>query len=520
MRIFGILILLVFSVYSQENEVKQLDEILIERSAVLNVKGGEKRKPNALPTLTKSDLDSLNSLEKQQSLLLPPAGLPRQIIKNAQDRAYIRGEFGRFTTLDAEAGYAFAYKEFDIYSMANLEMSSGHLDNAGFLNANFRFISDYVAPEKFWIFGGSKTRTRFDYNRGEFSNFAVFSPEDRSLDSIGLMADVEGSYNGFQFYTGAGFDLLSLRSDTSDFGDSGLKGYLTVINPYKNWRFSGGANAELRSGNQQSNNYFEGQGKISYLSQNIDFDIQGGFQVAQNENESLFIPKFLLGLSLKSNSDFTITMQAGSQLNRNTFADLTRFNPYISWNTFLDHSIDQLFIEGEARYHPFSRFSLRIGSKLSMIENSVNWINQDSSQFSIFYDNATQFKTYLESYYDFNDNNSISLMFISNIITTDSLESQQTYIPSIKAMLDFNSKLFDKFAANIGLDYVGTRFADIDNDIELDPFIDLRFKFTYSAGNNFNIYLRGENLLNQNIFQFNYYRQRGLFLSSGILWKF
>jgi hypothetical protein len=520
-----ILILIASVLLSQESkqrqsDVKRLDEITIERSDVLNVKGGEKRKPTRLPTLSKSDLDSLNSLEKQQSLLLPPAGLPRQIIPNAQDRAYLRADFGRFATIDAEAGYAFAYQDFDIYSMANLELSNGHLDNAGFLDGTLRLISDYVAPQKFWIFGGSKTRTRFDYNHAEFSNFAVEEAEDRSMDSVSLMMDVEGSYNGFQFYTGAGFDLLSLRSDTSSFGDTGIKGYLNIVNPYKSWRFSGGANAEIRSGNEQSNNFFEGFGKIAYLSKNFDFHIDGGFQIAQNEIESIFVPKFSLGINLQSDNDFTISAIAGSGVQRNTFANFYRFNPYLSWNTFLDHTIDQLYIEGDVKYHPTSRFNFRIGVRTSLMENAVNWINRDSSQFEIFYDNATQLKFFVETFYDLNEKNTISLMLENNNVITDSLENQQTYVPQLKASLDLNSDLFDNFATQVGIDYVGKRFADLNNEIEIDPFIDLRMKFTFKAGDNFNFYLKGENLLNQNIYLFNFYRQRGLFFSGGILWKF
>lgn len=521
-----ILILISYSLFAQnsnknnESDVKRLDEITIERSDVLNVKGGEKRKPTRLPTLTKSDLDSLNSLEKQQSLLLPPAGLPRQIVPNAQDRAYLRADYGRFASLDAEAGYAFAYKDFDIYSMANLELSNGHLDNAGFLDGSLRLLSDYVAPQKFWIFGGSKTRTRFDYNRAEYSNFAVEDAENRSMDSVSLMMDVEGAYNGFQFYTGAGFDLLSLRSDTSSFGDTGLKGYLTVVNPYKNWRFSGGANAEIRAGNEQSNNYLEGFGKIAFLSKNVDFHIDGGVQVAQNELESVFVPKFSLGINLQSNNDLSFAGEIGSGIQRNTFANFFRYNPYLAWNTFLDHSIEQLYITTDLKYHPTSRLNIRLTPKISMLENTVNWVNQDSSQFEILYDNATQYQTIVEAFYDLSENNTLSLKLENNIVTTDSLENQQTYVPQFNASLDLNSNLFDNFVTQIGIDYVGKRFADLRNEIEIDPFIDLRMKFTFKAGENFNIYLKGENLLNQNIYLFNFYRQRGLFLSAGILWKF
>ncbi|MDC1067871.1 hypothetical protein OAQ99_01790 [Candidatus Kapabacteria bacterium] len=524
-----ILIIILFSVFislSQQEKVgtnadiKKLDEITIETKDVLNVKGGEKRRPTILPTLSKSDLDSLNSLEKQQSLLLPTSGLPNQIIPNASDRAFVKGQLGRFATVDAEAGYSFAYRNFDIYTIADLEMSDGHLENAGYFNGGLRLISDYVAPEKFWIFGGSKTRTRLDYNRASFNNYSVDNPEDRAIDSVALMMDVDGTYNGFQFYTGVGFDVFDLSTDSSNFADTGLKGYINVVNPYKNWRFSGGANTEIRTGNSQSNNYFEGSGKLAYLSKNIDFIAEGGLQLAQNDNETLFQPQFNLGLVVKSNNDFTISANTGSKLIRNTFANLSRYNPYISWNTFLNHTTENLFVDLNLSYHPYSRFQFRIGSKIALLDNTMNWINSDSSQFSIYYDKATQIKLFVESYYDLNDKNSISLMIENNNVITDSLDNQQTYLPTLKASIDYNSQLFDNFAMNLSLDYVGTRFADIDNKVELDPFVNLNLKFDFAISNNFNLYLVGENLLNQDIYQFNYYRQRGLFFSFGILWKF
>jgi hypothetical protein len=514
-----------FLIFSQENpstgetKVERLEEIFIERNDVLNVKGGEKRKPSVLPTLTKSDLDSLNSLEKQQSLLLPTAGLPTQIIPNAKDRAFVRGEFGRFSTLDAEAGYAFSWRDFDIYSIADLEMSSGHLDNAGYFNGGFRFISDYVAPKKFWIFGGSKTRTRFDWNRAAFNNFSVNNPEERSIDSLALMMDVEGDYNGFQFLTGAGFDLYNLSADTADFTDTGLKGYLRIINPYKNWRFSAGGNAELRGGNEQSNNYVEADGKIAFLSKNIDFYGKGGVQVAQNENEGIFRPNFEIGVNIKSNNNITFSANSGSRLIRNTFANFTRFNPYIAWNTFLDHTAEDLFVDANFSYHPLSRFRINLSGKYALLNNTVNWVSQDSSQFNIYYDNANQLKFNLETYFDFNENNTVSLIIENNNITTDSLSNQQTYLPTLNASLNYYSLLFDKLAVDLSLSYIGTRFADIDNKVELDPFINLDFETSYKLFDNITLIVSGENLLNQDIYQFNFYRQRGLFFSLGVLWK-
>lgn len=525
-KLIAILTVTSFSLYSQSDSlknsevIKQLDEIFIERDDVLNIKGGEKRKPKTIPSLSKSDLDSLNSLEKQQSLLLPTSGLPLQQINRANERAYINANYGRFNTFDGELGYDFSVEDFEFYSNANLEFSGGHLDNAGYFDGGFRLISDYVAPQKFFVFGGSKTRTRLNYNHLRFNNFAEFDSEERSLDTIGFMMDSEGDYNGFKFSTGAGFDMFSMNGDSVGFTDFGVKGYLKLINPYKSWRFIGDINTELRSGNNQSNNYIEGLGGLSYYSKNFDFYGNAGLQLAQNEFETILVPTFKSGIDLKSNYLFTLNGEVGSRLNRRTFANLSRENLYLDGSSFLDHTQENLYLRSSLKYHPGEKFNILIGAKYSIINNALNWSNIDTARFTPVYLDANGFKVFLETYYDIDENNTMTGFFEFNQLITDSLNNQNTYLPLFFTGFDLRSKLFDKFVANIGLNFVGERFADLENEISLDSYLNLFGKITYRLDNNLNIILNMDNLLNQNIYNFNFYRQRGTFVSLGMLWKF
>ena len=83
---------------SKATQPLELPNFIIEGKEQINVRAGIKQMPEKSSALNQTDLDSLNSLEKQQSLLLPPKSFPDQILSYKYDRGYLSAEFGRFTT--------------------------------------------------------------------------------------------------------------------------------------------------------------------------------------------------------------------------------------------------------------------------------------------------------------------------------------------------------------------------------------------------------------------------------------
>jgi len=61
---------------------------------------------------------------------------------------------------------------------------------------------------------------------------------------------------------------------------------------------------------------------------------------------------------------------------------------------------------------------------------------------------------------------------------------------------------------------------DLLNSEELDPYFNMNFDVNYLINKNLSIFAKVDNLFNQDIFIYNYYRERTLFASMGFHWKF
>ena len=166
----------VLNLLSQQKEVKEeqkpvdLPEAIIYGTDYLNVKSGFKRKPSNVPKLSVSELDSLNSLEKIRPSVLPVSTLPTESVTPIHEKGYVQADVGSFITSNIEAGYVASIEDFDLYLKGNFDQSRGHIANGEYTKLNADFYSDYIADPKFFIFGGSKTRTNmrfqnFRYNK-------------------------------------------------------------------------------------------------------------------------------------------------------------------------------------------------------------------------------------------------------------------------------------------------------------------------------------------------------------------
>ena len=179
MRKLLLILLIISPLYSQEEENKSeepfdLPETIIYGKDIITVKSTYKKFPSNTPGLSKTELDSLNSLEKHQSMLLPREDLQSSFINNYNENGFLQGELGRFTSAKVDFGSSFNIDEFKLFTLAGLDLSTGHTNNADYSRFYGELNSEYIADKKFFIFGGSKTNSnvRLDFNR--YNNYSVF----------------------------------------------------------------------------------------------------------------------------------------------------------------------------------------------------------------------------------------------------------------------------------------------------------------------------------------------------------
>jgi len=156
-------------IFSQEAKPQQPDPIelpafVIEGVERLSIRSGIKQGAKKTDKLNQQELDSLNSLDKQSPPMVPIEALPDKIEMKNYYPGFIKGEFGRYTTAMFEAGYGTKIGDYSLFGNAGLQGSHGHIDESGFMKGFLKLSSDYIAPKKFWILGGSRTRSELSLN--------------------------------------------------------------------------------------------------------------------------------------------------------------------------------------------------------------------------------------------------------------------------------------------------------------------------------------------------------------------
>lgn len=507
----------------QQEPIDMPETIIKVAGASNNIRIVEKSYPKINEPLSKTDLDSINSIEKKQSLLLPNSNLPTKIISPDISNFFVKAALGMNTALDAEAAYGFDVLGFDIYSHGGINFQNEHVKNSDYISFFGNAYSDYIADKKFFIFGGSKTRTEFNINNLTYSTYGIETPQDRNLFEINADIHTDGNYNGFKFQTGIALNNLTIASDTSA-SDRSLYTFIRVLNPLNNFDIGFDVDLDLRAYNSNNSNFMNILGFLNYHNNKLSLQLKGGFQTA---GTSYDIARNGLLLNINSeyriNNNFTFGAKFRSGLEKNTFNDYIRYNPYLKLNAMIDHTYNKVDFNTYLLYHPTKDLGLSISgnyktsNRVPIITNNINEL------FEINYINGDILSLNLETYYNFNQYNTINIDFKINSSNQDSTDKEISYIAPTQFSTHYLSKLTDKLNLDIGIEYVGKKYVNLqeikDGENRLEGYFDISAKVNYRFYNNLSIFVRMQNLTNSDIYLWNGYKERGIFINAGILWK-
>ncbi len=522
----------VFIAYSQDNGTKEsgtkennskpleLPNFIIQGREQLNVRTGIKQSPEKPGTLTKKELDSLNSLEKRLSLLLPTEPLPSRILNDKFNKGYIRADFGRFTTATAEAGYEFKAGEYEIFGKAGGDYSSGHIDNSGYDKIFLDLNADYTADEKYWIFGGSKTRTGISFKKNDYKLYSVPNPAQRNTMNLGLNVNTEGNYEGFAFNTGAGFNTLQLSQNSSNAFDNSINGYLSVTNLSSDYEIGGDLSVDLHSVSGNGVHFIQADAFGTYIHEDLTLKLKGGFQAAHSSGGIQRAGLLVEGnLDLRLSELFSLRGNAVIGLENNSLNDIFIQNPYLYSYTDVDFSYNLPDAGISLFYYPDEDLAVSVGADFGLIQRAPGFIDTTGGTFAIDYENVTKLETFAEMSYKFTGSDLITANLALEQAKHESNKFEPYSIP-LKILLNYHKKWLEKLGTQFGIYYIGQRYTDLNNLNTLPGYIDLRIRADYSVNDMFLVYCNLENLFNQEIYIWNGYKERGVFISAGVLLKF
>lgn len=513
------------NVFAQEPSEKpdpvELPNLIIDRVEELNIRGGIKAFPSYNGLLTKSELDSLNSIEKQQSLLLPIGSLPKNLTRTEWKQGYLKAHFGRFTSIGAEAGYMFDIDRYKLFANGGFDISDGHVKNSEYSNFYANLSSDYIAPKIFWIFGGSKTKTNLKLKNSSYYLYGLPKVLERNRFDLDLNIDVEGKYEGIEFNTGAGFYTMQMETDGTTGHDNAFTGYLNLMNNWKDYQVGINSFVDFHSISVNSSSFIQLGGILQIKKEKYKAKGELGINIAGNTSDiSRIVPNLQTEIKYYQNKNFTYTAGIRSGLEQNSLRELLNLNPYLADLTSLDFMHNLILIEGFMHYHPSHRLNVNIGLR-GRLADRIQLIYADTTgNFISDYQNGGYGEILFEADYELTETQSLYGNFG---ITFGALSADSTnfpYLVPMKFSAGYHNRWFEEFGTKIGLNYISARKVDIVEDNDISSNIIVSLDADYRLNKSITLILQVNNLVNSDVIVWENYKERGIYAALKLLWQF
>lgn len=501
---------------TEQTRPVELPGVIFFGKEQLKISSSIKQFPDKPSKLTSAELDSLNTLEKQQAFLIPSKPLPMSMINFDFKKNYLDAQIGSFLTPKAELGLNFDIFDLNFFAKINFELSNGHLDKAGYSKIGLFIANDFIAPDKYWIFGGSRTRSILNIRNNNYNLYAFPQSTSRNLFDMNFSIISEGTFEGFQFKTGGKAGIVQLSQDIGNAFDNYIGGFIDIKNKFKEFYLGGDISLDLHSIRGDGVNFFNLAGTFAYSI----FEAKLGFQVGNSSQSNTRANILVEGkINYILNEDFSIKASISQEMQNNSYANMISFNPIISDSSVIDFETRRT-LKGYVFYKPNINILLSVGLFLGMNDNTPYFVSDSSGAFIINYDATNLFGISSEGLWQItqvdNINYNIELSF-------KTLKSNSNIVPHhipFKLSVGYGRNWTDFLSSNITLTYISKRYSNIENNKILDGYLNINLNANYKFSNTFSIFAKIENLLNSDVRIWEGYKERGIFVSGGILWEF
>ncbi len=505
---------------TNETRPLELPTIFIEGKENLNVQSGTKQFLDKSKPLTKDDLDSINSLEKQISMLIPFKPLQDKMTSLSFAKGYFSGQYGMYNTPKFLGGYRLFVDDYKLSLDGGLDFSDGHIKNSDYTKIFAKIGSEYVAPDKFLFFGGSLTTLDIDFEYRNYKLYSVSIAPARKTTAFGLNLTSDGRYDIFDFKTGAEFKTLSLSQNDQSISDNTLNGFLNIDGKFEGFAVGAGASIDLHNLRGTPYTFFELFGKLKYDLSGLIFRGRGGIQMTQSSSGEGRQGVIIVGNLSYFLYDF-LTVSAGfsTGLEHNSFSDAIFTNPYITDSSVIDFANPVSFIAG-LNYHPNEKLYIQADLGYSIIDRTPYFLDADTSgAFNLHYDKSTSLKFNIEGVYNFSSSDILTFRILlqNNELSSG---SKVPYSDPLRLSGNYRKRWFERLGSSVEISFVGARYVNKENTKEIGSFIDFNLGVDYSFSKEFDAVLKIENLFNSDIKYWNGYKSRNVFVTAGIYWKF
>ncbi len=445
-------------------------------------------------------------------------------------RGSIEAGAGVYTVPKVKAVYAYPFTNgivegvFNgIYNRAyDIDFSDRYLLSLG---GNFIYWSDIDNN----FLPGTQSNINVDIGTTAFKLFASDTPDQRrSINYGNLLVGIRNNYNkNFQF----GFSLSDhvTAMGEEDFNDNffRLKGESKIIVSAINI----GIAADYQK-HYVKNSFGDKLGNDMFLFRpvagfNITNLIRGafGFTFSNSGGDKFGAPYASLALRLGQYLTLFGEYAPISQLvSPGTFLRQNEYFNAMNYSSVYFEKLNYSDVAVKFEYGPY--YQINGGVRFFNSDNFPYYINSvdttATGKFDLGFTKMTSINPYVDMLYHLGPFGKFYGTVEVNITKTnsDTLSNYVTYHPVLKASGIYGYRFEMGLETQVKLSYYSKSYADIENEIEIDPFIDLGLNFIYNLQPNFDLTLALNNLLSNKNYRWFGYKEMPLNVIFGINYRF
>lgn len=498
----------------------ELPEFIVTGKEQVGVPGSTKQSPLRPPILASTQLDSLNPIEKLPLPGMPGAPLPHYHKDRLGYQGWLDVQMGNYLTPSLIAGYSLNVGGYLVDLSGAVRASNGWVPGSNYVVGGLNIRSTYVAPETFVVFGGSETSVDVGMETKHYNLYARNTAPSRTLLLMNAGVTTNGQWERLKFSGGLSFHS-SRFSDSSSSANSNndIVGKIKVIYKQETYGIGGVANLRLSEFNSQqypfANVGITGETEGRALSAGVS--VLGQYATTTlGESRS----GVLLMASAQWHADPMITIDGSvkSGLRNLTVADMLGMNPYVAGTVITDVPYDVVDIVGNVRYHPVVRFTAEGGLRIQRTDRDLVWSSSSAGLFAPLWLQSSTVTIHGGMRYVVSANDAVTADV--SIISSTVQGKNKPYVAPYTASAGYNRTWTPKLRSEVVAVFQGERYSDLANTNILDAFLDLRVRVLYRIGTAMDAFVRAENLVGSTMILWEGYRERGVFVSAGISWRF
>ena len=503
------------------NAPVELPEVLVTGKELIDVGAGSKQAPARPAMLSSTRLDTLNPSEKLPVPRIPARTLPALRRPFAMFPGYIDASMGTLLTPSVAAGYTFESAGYRIDLDADVEASQGWVEHAGYLTSGLKVRSTYLAPDQFIVFGGSTTHVNADASYGTYKLFARNDAAERQRFRAGARLDVDGAFEDLEYAAAVGYDAVSLATTGFEtVTGNALQGSMEIDQRGTGLLLGLDANLQLRQYTDNAYPFAQFRARAALTEGNVRIRAMVGPQLASSTKAD---ERFGLGVEIltdvRISNDVSVSASVTSGLRALSYSDLLTQNPYIDHDLVIDAPYDVVALGGTVVVHPSIRTVVSGGLRLRLTEREPVWYSSGPGLFALRYLAVRRIDAHADARFVVSSTDELRIdAQFTQASVVDS--AAQPYVPALTASLNHQRQWSSAITSDLGIVYIGQRWADMNERTALSGYVDLRARISYAIKPKLDVALRAETILSSTIVLWDGYRERGFFASAGLTWRF